>query len=138
MSLSGALPGTLSFVKLAYATPTEIVLNGGNLYFGDWFGGAEYLPVAAPTTGMRYGTNCSGGLGPCDSTRFRAAGPGAIWSETDGCGSIGKVDPTGSGLMAGGLASLGGIAGNATHAYGTTSLGELLRWDSLTRGQRRA
>jgi hypothetical protein len=31
--------------------------------------------------------------------------------------------------MAGGLASIGGIAGTSTHAYATTSLGELLRLD---------
>ena len=32
-------------------------------------------------------------------------------------------------LMAGGPASIGGIAGTSTHAYATTQLGELLRLD---------
>jgi hypothetical protein len=127
--LTGTLPATPSFLKMAYVVPTELVLNGGDLYWGDWYGGAEYYPTATPAAGQRYGTNCSGGSGPC-KYRFRAGGPGAIWTApSDECGSLGKVNPSGSELMAGGLGSFGGIAADATHAYATTSLGELLRWD---------
>lgn len=127
VSVTGMLPGTPAFLKLAYAVPNSIVLTGGDLYFSDWFGGLEYLPLAAPTTGKRQGSNCSGG--PCEP-RLRAGGSGAIWGSgpTD-CGSIGRVNHDVSELMAGGLASIGGIAGTSTHAYATTSLGELLRWD---------
>ena len=127
LSVTGTLPGTPAFLKLAYAVPNAIVLTGGDLYWDDWFGGMEYLPLAAPTTGHRYGSDCSGG--PCES-RLRAGGPGAIWaSEPNDCGSIGRVNHDLSELMAGGLASIGGIAGTSTHAYATTSLGELLRLD---------
>ncbi len=127
VSVTGTLPGTPAFLKLAYAVPNSIVLAGGDLYFSDWFGGLEYLPLAAPTTGKRQGSDCSGG--PCEP-RLRAGGSGAIWaSEPTDCGSIGRANHDGSELMAGGLASIGGIAGTSTHAYATTSLGELLRWD---------
>jgi len=127
VSVTGTLPGTPAFLKLAYAVPNSIVLTGGDLYFSDWFGGLEYLPLAAPTTGKRQGSDCSGG--PCEP-RLRAGGSGAIWaSEPTDCGSIGRVNHDVSELMAGGLASIGGIAGTSTHAYATTSLGELLRWD---------
>ena len=127
VSVTSTLPGTPAFLKLAYAVPNSIVLTGGDLYFSDWFGGLEYLPLAAPTTGKRQGSNCSGG--PCEP-RLRAGGSGAIWaSEPNDCGSIGRVNHDVSELMAGGLASIGGIAGTSTHAYATTSLGELLRWD---------
>jgi hypothetical protein len=127
VSLTGTLPATPAFLKLAYAVPTAIALNNGDLYWDDWFGGMEYLPIAAPTTGHRYGSDCSGG--PCES-RLRAGGAGAIWaSEPGDCGSIGRVNHDGSDLLAGGLAAIGGIAGDATHAYATTALGELLRLD---------
>jgi hypothetical protein len=125
--VTGALPGTPAFLKLAYAVPNSIVLTGGDLYFSDWFGGLEYLPLAAPTTGKRQGSDCGGG--PCEP-RLRAGGSGAIWaSEPNDCGSIGRVNHDLSELMAAGLAPIGGIAGTSTHAYATTQLGELLRLD---------
>ena len=40
-----------------------------------------------------------------------------------------KVNPDGSEVMASALAPIGGIAGTGTHAYATTTLGELLRFD---------
>jgi hypothetical protein len=127
VSVTGTLPAAPAFLKLAYAVPNSIVLTGGELYFSDWFGGLEYLPLAAPTTGKRQGSNCSGG--PCEP-RLRAGGSGAIWaSRSSECGSIGRVNHDLSELMAGGLASIGGIAATSTHAYATTSLGELLSFD---------
>jgi hypothetical protein len=127
LPVTGTLPGTPTFLKMAYAVPNSIVLTGGDLYWSDWFGGLEYTPLAAPTTGKRQGSNCSGG--PCEP-RLRAGGSGAIWaSEPTDCGSIGRVNHDVSELMAGGLASLGGIAGTSAHAYATTTLGELLRFD---------
>lgn len=127
LSVTGTLPGTPAFLKLAYAVPNAIVLTGGDLYWADWFGGMEYLPLAAPTTGKRQGSDCGGG--PCEP-RLRAGGSGAIWaSEPNDCGSIGRVNHDLSELMAGGLAPIGGIAATSTHAYATTTLGELLRLD---------
>ena len=127
LSVTGTLPGTPAFLKLAYAVPNAIVLTGGDLYWTDWFGGLEYLPLAAPTTGKRQGSDCSGG--PCEP-RLRAGGSGAIWaSDPSDCGSIGRVNHDLSELMAGGLAPIGGIAATSTHAYATTTLGELLRLD---------
>jgi hypothetical protein len=129
--LTGTLPAAPAFLKLAYAVPTAVALNGGDLYWDDWFGGMEYLVLATPTTGQRYGSDCSGSGfgGPCEY-RLRPAGRGAIWaSDPDGCGSIGHVNHDVSELMAGGLAAIGGIAGDGTHAYATTALGELLRFD---------
>lgn len=125
--VTGTLPATPAFFKLAYAVPNSIALTGGDLYWSDWFGGIEYLPLAAPTTGKRQGSDCSGG--PCEP-RLRAGGSGAIWaSEPNDCGSIGRANHDVSELMAAGLAAIGGIAGTSTHAYATTALGELLRWD---------
>ena len=72
--MTGTLPGTPTFVKMAYAVPNSIVLTGGELYWSDWFGGMEYMPLAAPTTGKRQGSDCSGG--PCEP-RLRAGGSGA-------------------------------------------------------------
>jgi hypothetical protein len=129
VSLAGALPAAPTFFKSAYAVPTSIVINGGDLYFEDWFGGVEYVPIAAPTTGKRYSDGCSDAA--CEY-RMRAGGRGAVWASEVGfshCGRIGKVNPDGSELLAAGLAPIGGIAATATHAYATTSLGELLRVD---------
>ena len=131
VSVTGTLPATPTFLKLAYAVPTAVALNGGDLWWDDWFGGVEYVPLATPTGGRRSGSDCSGsGLGgPCED-RLRAAGRGVIWSsEPGGCGDIGHANADSSELMAGGLAAVGGIAGTSTHAYATTALGELLRWD---------
>lgn len=127
VSLAGTLPATPTFFKLAYAVPTSIAMNGGDLYFDDWFGGLEYVPIAAPTTGRRFSDRCRDAA--CEY-RLRPAARGAIWaSEAGDCGSIGKVNPDGSELMAADLAPIGGIAGTSTHAYATTTLGELLRLD---------
>jgi hypothetical protein len=127
VSVTGTLPGTPAFVKQTYAVPNSIVLAGGDLYWSDWFGGMEYMPLAAPTTGRRQGSDCSGG--PCEP-RLRAGGSGAIWaSEPNDCGSIGRVNHDVSELMAAGLAPIGGMAATSTHAYATTQLGELLRFD---------
>lgn len=127
VSVIGTLPGTPAFLKMAYAVPNAIVLTGPDLYWTDWFGGMEYLVLAAPTTGKRQGSDCSGG--PCEP-RLRAGGSGAIWaSEPDDCGSVGRVNHDVSELMAGGLAPIGGVAATSSHAYATTTLGELLRWD---------
>jgi hypothetical protein len=129
LSLTGTLPGVPSIVAASYASPTELAFNGGELYWGDWFGGVEYFLAATPTMGQRFATDCGFNSIPCEY-RFRPGGRGAVWgSESGDCGSIGKVNPTGSELMAGGLASLGGLAATAAHAYATTSLGELLRLD---------
>jgi hypothetical protein len=130
VSLAGTLPATPAFFKLAYAVPTAIVMNGGDLYFDDWFGGVEYLPIAAPTTGKRFSDGCGGPFAAACEYRLRPAARGAIWaSEAGDCGDIGKVNPDGSEMMAGALAPLDGIAATSTHAYATTSLGELLRLD---------
>jgi hypothetical protein len=130
VSLAGALPATPTFFKLAYAVPTSIVLNGGDLYFDDWFGGVEYVPIAAPTTGKRFSDGCGGPFAAACEYRLRPAVRGAIWaSEAGDCGDLGRVNPDGSEMMAAGLAPLGGIAATSTHAYATTSLGELLRLD---------
>ena len=128
VSLTGTLPATPTFLKLAYAVPTAVVLNGGELYWNDWFGGYEYLPIATPTDGRRFPTSCGGPFsGPCEN-RLRPAGRGVVWaSDPDECGTIGRVNPDGAETIAGALASIGGVAGTSTHAYVTTSLGELLR-----------
>jgi hypothetical protein len=121
--------GPIGGFAVSNGTPTQLALSGSDLYWGDWFGGIESVPLAMPYAYQDFGTPCGGGA--CYPRHVRAGGPGAIWESGDNiCGSVGVAGGPGGGkLFADGLAAISSIAADGQHLYAVSILGELLRWD---------
>ena len=128
VALTGGNAGTLGVFAQSYATPSQLALAGGNLYWGDWLGGIESVPIATPDASAISGTPCGGGA--CYPRLVRPGGSGAVWEADDSiCGSVGEAGPSGTVWFAVGLRTIDAIAAADGHLYAVTGLGELLRWD---------
>lgn len=120
--------GPIESFAISNASPTQVAINDGNLYWGDFFGAIEYVAIATPDAVQVFGTPC-GGAG-CYPNFVVAGGPGALWEADDGiCGHVGTVGPQGTTLFATNIDPAQAIAGDAQHLYVATTEGQLLRWD---------
>jgi len=123
--------GTVVAYKPADATPTQLVVNGGSLYLGDWFGNVEVTPLANFGSFQYFGTGCGGPFqGGCYPRHLASGGPGAVWESGDQrCSAVGTASPTGVVFFAKDISGVQSLTADATHLYANTIDGDLLRWD---------
>jgi hypothetical protein len=123
--------GTVVAYKPADATPTQLVVNGGYLYLGDWFGNVEVTPLASFGSFQYFGTGCGGPFqGGCYPRHLASGGPGAVWESGDQrCSAVGTAGPTAAVFFAKNISGVQSLTADATHFYANTIEGELLRWD---------
>jgi hypothetical protein len=123
--------GTVVAYKPADATPTQLVVNGGALYLGDWFGNVEVTPLANFGSFQYFGTGCGGPFqGGCYPRHLASGGPGAVWESGDQrCSAVGTASPTGVVFFAKNISGVQSLTADATHLYANTIDGELIRWD---------
>jgi hypothetical protein len=128
VSVSGQFAGVLQGFALSNATPRQLAVSNGILYWGDWFGSIEHAPVANPNS-LGYANTPCGGAG-CYPNKLRPAGAGVAWEAgDDNCGNVGTADATGSKYFAVSIAPVGGIAVAGNYLYAVTGVGQLLRFD---------
>jgi len=129
VTVSGQFAGLLQGFSISNATPTQLTVSNGILYWGDWYGSIEWAGTASPTTTLGGARTPCGGAG-CYPNHLRPAGTGAVWEAgDDNCSSVGKVDTSGSTYFAVSLSRVGGIAVAGNHLYAVTDFGQLLRFD---------
>jgi hypothetical protein len=127
VQLTGQYAGVLGGFKASYVTPKQIAVNGGDLYWGDWYGSVEYVAIAAPGSLQLFSTPCHGGA--CQLNLVRPAGTGVVWeSGESSCSNVGIATPSGATWYAISIAKTKAIAASGTYVYAATSAGELLRW----------
>jgi len=129
VAVSGQFAGLLQGFSFSNATPTQLALNNGVLYWGDWFGSIEHAATASPSTSLGFANTPCGG-GGCYPNHLRPGGAGAVWEAgDDNCSSVGTVDVSGSKYFAVSIARVGGIAAAGNYLYAITAVGQLLRFD---------
>jgi hypothetical protein len=128
VSVTGQFAGLLQGFSFSNATPTELAVSSGILYWGDWFGSIEHAPVTNANALGFANTPCGGG--GCYPNHLRPSGTGAVWEAGDeSCSSVGMVDASGSKYFAVDISVVGGIAAAGNHLYAVTAVGQLLRFD---------